>query len=104
MPTSIMVQAAHMGDAGGDPPGVSVWKGVYDDFRTPVDAGSGGARTYYGAGGAGGAALKLEVAGTLTVDGTISVDGNSVPDVTSPVEGLGARYGSLEQRQSRVQE
>ncbi len=60
--------------------------GPYGSVTQPVDLGSGGGLRF-GAGGVGGGAIRLLVAGTLTVNGTISADG-------APAPGYGSGGGS----------
>jgi len=50
---------------------------VYGSLTEPTDLGSGGGRTdTYQQGGAGGGAIHLDVAGTLTLNGELIADGN----------------------------
>ncbi|MBW1860471.1 MAG: hypothetical protein JRI70_10515, partial [Deltaproteobacteria bacterium] len=63
---------------------------TYGSLSQPTALGSGG--RYYSVGGSGGGALKLVVAGTVTVDGTISVNGE---DSTQCCDNGGGSGGSL---------
>eukprot|EP01114_Cavostelium_apophysatum_P022167 TRINITY_DN792_c0_g1_i1.p1 TRINITY_DN792_c0_g1~~TRINITY_DN792_c0_g1_i1.p1 ORF type:complete len:2277 (+),score=541.08 TRINITY_DN792_c0_g1_i1:192-7022(+) len=67
--------AAHSGDGGRSPdraPGVA-----YGVYYAPVSVGSGGGSTSYGAGGYGGAAIRLTVNTTMTINGKIDMSGTN---------------------------
>ena len=64
------------------------WGGpVYGSITAPSDLGSGGSSRWGAPGGAGGGAIRLTVAGTLTIDGILTANGN--------VGGYGGSGGSV---------
>lgn len=65
---------------------------AYGSISAPVDYGSRGGDGTYGAGGAGGGAIRLEVGGTLTVNGRLSAEGAGVAAESAAGSGAG---GSL---------
>ncbi|MEW6535601.1 MAG: CARDB domain-containing protein [Candidatus Auribacterota bacterium] len=71
---------------------------AFGPFNNPTELGSGGGSTYnasYGYGSAGGGAVLLDVAGTLTLDGTIKADGADVTTASSSRCGGGGSGGSV---------
>ncbi|MCD6459956.1 hypothetical protein J7L67_04735 [bacterium] len=80
--------------------GATAGKGgdAFGSFINPVDLGSGGGSTYnasYGHGGAGGGAVLLDIAGTLTIDGTIRADGADTPSGSNSRCGGGGSGGAI---------
>jgi hypothetical protein len=76
------------GGVGGDSVSGGYWGsapggGVYDSIVGPTQWGSGGGPTIHNgiAGGPGGGAVALNVAGTLRVDGTLTADGSASPNL-----------------------
>jgi len=68
---------AGYGGEGGDCSGGGAGGIGYGSILAPAELGSGGGYGNSGSGGIGGGAIRLDVAGTLTVDGNLTADGNN---------------------------
>ncbi|MCB2153783.1 hypothetical protein KQI84_02760 [bacterium] len=62
----------------------------YGSWSQPTDIGSGGGRSYYEPGAAGGGAVKLEVYGTLTNNGSITAKGLGGIQASNTLSGGGS--------------
>lgn len=82
------------GGYGGDSSGGILGGGSYGSIVNPVTIGSG-ASGYHNTGGYGGGAVKLVVAGTLTVNGTISAKGGDGDVYGGTYGGGGGSGGSI---------
>ena len=51
---------------------------VYGDALAPTEPGSSGAGGFWGTGGSGGGAIRLNVSGTLELNGSVSADGETI--------------------------
>ena len=67
---------ASYGGTGGDGYNIYGQLGSYGSLSEPTDLGSGGGASANGKGGNGGGAIKLNIAGTLSVNGIITCNGN----------------------------